>query len=70
MELRLRFNDGREVICRAAGDAVSRVVVRDVRLLVPKLSFNGAGQKEYAENYLKPFEWSSAKKCPDLGAIF
>ena len=33
------------------------VVFTDMKLLVPRITFNGPGEKDYMENYLKEMQW-------------
>ena len=58
MKITLQLEKDNNIIYRLATAGESIVIIIKFRLWVPKIVFNGAGMKLYAENYLKPKTWS------------
>ena len=56
LELRITLNSDAGLIWQAGANC--RVVFQTLRLLVPRINFNGSGEKMYMERYLKPLEWT------------
>ena len=59
----LEFNleSDNNLIWRKGGDDC-RVVVTKMRLVIPRLIFNGSGQKLYNERFLEPRKWTYLKE--------
>ena len=54
MSILIRLANDNDIIFRNAGAPDSKVLITKFSLWCPKLIFNGAGMKQYLENYLKP----------------
>ena len=57
MSILIRLANDNDIIFPDAGAPDSKVLITEFRLWCPKLIFNGAGMKQYLENYLKPKTW-------------
>ena len=56
IEINFEIESDANLVFRAGADC--RVIVKRLRLYIPKLTFNSEGQKLYMENYLKPYKWT------------
>lgn len=56
VEIQCTLESDANVIWQAADNC--RFIVEQFQLWVPKIEFNGVGQKMYMENYLKPHSWT------------
>ena len=68
----LKLEDDANIIFRHADAADSKVILTKLRLWAPKIIFNGAGLKEYIEDYMKPKKWIYLKEHHEIkqsGAI-
>ena len=61
MKLKITLESDDNLMFRAGGDA-GKVVVTKMKLWLPKLKFNGEGEKSYISEYLKPQVWSYLKE--------
>ena len=63
--MNIEFDDDKNLIWRqGAADAAGtsyRLIIRRLKLFVPRLVFNSEGQKLYMEDYLKPYKWTYLK---------
>ena len=55
-----------DIIFRNAGAPDSKVLIAKFRSWCPKLIFNGAGMKQYLENYLKPKTWKYLREHQEI----
>lgn len=54
MSILIRLANDNDFIFRLAAAPNSKVLITKFRLWCPKIIFDGAGMKQYIENYLKP----------------
>ena len=66
MSILIRLANDNDIIFRNAGAPDSKVLITKFRLWCPKLIFNGAGMKQYVENYLKPKTWKYLREHQEI----
>ena len=62
----LTLENDNNIIFKNAAVADSKVILTKLRLWVPKIIFNGAGLKQYIEDYLKPKKWIYLKEHHEI----
>ena len=62
----LTLENDKNIIFKNAAVADSKVILTKLRLWVPKIIFNGAGLKQYIEDYLKPKKWIYLKEHHEI----
>ena len=62
----IRLANDNDIIFRNAGAPDSKVLITKFRLWCPKLILNGAGMKQYVENYLKPKTWKYLREHQEI----
>lgn len=66
MSILFRLANDNDIIFRNNGALNSKVLIAKFRLWCPKLIFNGAGMKQYRENYLKPKTWKYLREHQEI----
>ena len=66
MSTLIRLANDNDIIFRNAGAPDSKVLITKFRLWCPKLILNGAGMKQYVENYLKPKTWKYLREHQEI----
>ena len=55
VEMNIEIESDANLIWQAADDC--RVIITKLQLIVPRITFNSAGQSMYVSNFLKPYKW-------------
>ena len=55
VELNIEFESDANLIWQAVDNC--RVIITRLQLIVPRITFNSAGQSMYMSNFLKPYKW-------------
>lgn len=66
MAILIRLANDNGIVFRNNGAPDSKVLITKFRLWCPKLIFNGAGMKQYLENYLEPKTWKYLREHQEI----